>query len=48
VAWSEESEAADLAARRADSLHHATDPQASMGLTAVGDAQVMARRGVIR
>jgi hypothetical protein len=48
VAWSEESEAADLAARRADSLHHATDPQASMGLTAVGEAQVVARRGVIR
>jgi hypothetical protein len=48
VAWSEESEAADLAARRADSLHHATDPQAPMGLTAVGEAQVVARRGVIR
>jgi hypothetical protein len=48
VAWSEESETADLAARRADSLHHATDPQAPMGLTAVGEAQVVARRGVIR
>jgi hypothetical protein len=48
VAWSDESEAADLAARRADSLHHATNPQTSMGLTAVGEAQVIARRGVIR
>jgi len=46
VAWSEESEAA---ARKADADAKATkDPKAPKGLEAVGQAQVLVRRGVLR
>jgi len=46
VAWSEESEAV---ARKAEAdAKNAKDPKAPKGLEAVGQAQVLVRRGVLR
>lgn len=45
VAWSEKSEAS--AERDAHAMPNMKDPHSTMGLNAVGDAQVMVRRGVL-
>ena len=48
VAWSEVSAASSNAATAADNAAKAKDPKAAKGLEAVGDAQVLVRRGVLQ